>query len=296
MMDSDSKLEGRFEGYSLSPEGLLLFKGNCYIPDFGDLRELVLIEAHKASYSAHLGVKKMHADLKQHYYWPGMKRDIADFVARCLECQRVKAEHQHPAGLLQPHGVPEWKWDTISIDFIIGLPMSVRRHDAIMVVVDRLSKVAHFIPVKSSYNAASVAKVYMEHIVRVHGIPKKIISDRDPVFTSSLWRAMQRELGTQLNFSSAYHPETDGQTERVNQILEDMLRMYIMDRQNKWEEYLHLVEFAYNNGYHSSIGMAPFQALYGRPCRMPLSLDNLEDRTILGPDLLLDLEQQVKRI
>lgn len=100
MMDSGSQLEGHFEGYSLSPEGLLLFKGNCYVPEFGDLRELVLIEAHKAPYSAHLGVKKMHADLKQHYYWPGMKRDIADFMARCLECQRVKAEHQHPTGLL----------------------------------------------------------------------------------------------------------------------------------------------------------------------------------------------------
>ena len=103
----------------------------------------------------------------------------------------------------------------------------------------------------------------MEQVVRLHGIPKKIISDRNPIFTSSLWRSLQRELGTQLNFSSAYHPETDGQTECVNQILEDMLRMYVMDRQNKWEEFLHLVEFSYNNGYHSSIGMAPFQALYG---------------------------------
>ena len=140
-----------------------------------------------------------------------------------------------------------------------------------MVLVDKLTKVAHFIPVRSSYNAAFVARVYMEQVVRLHGIPKKIISDRDPVFTSSLWRSLQRELGTQLNFSSAYHPETDGQTERVNQIMEDMLRMYVMDRQNKWEEFLHLVEFAYNNGYHSSIGMAPFQALYGRPCRTPLS-------------------------
>lgn len=190
ILDSGSLLEGHFEGYSLSPEGLLLFKGNCYVPGFGDLRELVLIEAHKAPYSAHPGVKKMHANLKQHYYWPCMKMDIADFMARCLEWQHVKAEHQHLAGLLQPHGIPEWKWDTISIDFIIGLPMSDHRHDAIMVVVDMLSKVAHFIPVKSSYNAASVAKVYIKHIVKLHGIPKKIISNRDPVFTSSLWRAL----------------------------------------------------------------------------------------------------------
>ena len=141
-----------------------------------------MFEAHKAPYSAHPGVKKIHADLKKHYYWPRMKRDIADFVARCLECQRVKAEHQHPAGLLQPHSIPEWKWDTISIDSITGLPITTRRHDAIMVVVVRFSKVAHFIPVRSSYNAASVAKVYMEQIVKLHGILKKIISDRDLVF------------------------------------------------------------------------------------------------------------------
>lgn len=165
-----------------------------------------------------------------------------------------------------------------------------------MVVVDQFSKVAHFIPVRSSYNAARIAKICMEQVVKLHRIPKKNISDRDPVFTSSLWRSMQQELGTQLNFSSTYHPETNGQIERVNQILEDMLRMYIMDRQNKWEEYLHLVEFTYNNGYHSSIGMTPFKELYGRPCRTPLSWDNLEDRTLLGPEMLQDLEQQVKRI
>ena len=132
-----------------------------------------------------------------------------------------------------------------------------------MVVVDKLTKVAHFIPVRSSYNATFVARVYMEQVVRLHGIPKKIISNRDLVFTSSLWRSLQRELGTQLNFSFSYHTETDGQIECVNHILEDMLRMYVMDRQNRWEEFIHLVEFAYNNGYHSSIGMAPFQALYG---------------------------------
>lgn len=133
----------------------------------------------------------------------------------------------------------------------------------------------------------------MRDIVRLHGIPWKIISDRDPVFTSEFWTSLQHGLGAQLNFSSAYHLETDGQTERVNQVLEDMLRMYVMDRQTFWEDYLYLVEFAYNNGYHSSIGMAPFQALYGRPYHTPLSWDNLEDRVLLGPEMLRDMEQQV---
>ena len=165
-----------------------------------------------------------------------------------------------------------------------------------MVVVDKLTKVAPFIPIRSSYNVAFVAQIYMEQVVRLHGIPKKIILDRDPVFTSSLWRSLQCELGTQLNFSFVYHPETDGQTEHVNQILEDMLRMYVMDRPKKWEEFLHLVEFSYNNVYHSSLSMAPSQALYGQPCRTPLSWDNLEDKILLGPEMLQEMEQQVKQI
>lgn len=191
VIDSGSVLEGHFEGYSMNSEGLLLYRGSVYVPELGDLRNLVMFEAHKTPYSAHLGVKKMHADLNQHYYWPGMKSDIADFVACYLECQRVKAEHQHLAGLLQPHSIPEWKWDTISIGFITGLPISARSHDVIMVVVDRFTKVAHFIPIRSSYNVATIAKIYMEQVVKLHGIPEKIISDRDPVFTSSLWRSIQ---------------------------------------------------------------------------------------------------------
>ena len=157
VIESGSTLEGRYEGYSISTNDLLIYRGRIYIPEVGELRNLVLSEAHKAPYLAHPGVKKMNADLKQQYYWPGMKRDMADFVARCLECQRVKAEHQHPAGLLQSHSVPGWKWDTISIDFIVGLPLSARQHDSIMVVVEKLTKIAHFILVRSLYNATSVA-------------------------------------------------------------------------------------------------------------------------------------------
>ena len=120
VIDIGSILEGCFKGYLMNSVGLLQYRGSVYIPQLGDLRRLVMFEAHKAPYSVHPVVKKMHADLKKHYYWPRMKRDIVDFVARCLECQRVKAEHQHLGGLLQPHSIPEWKWDTILIDFITG--------------------------------------------------------------------------------------------------------------------------------------------------------------------------------
>ena len=152
------------------------------------------------------------------------------------------------------------------MDFVVGLPTTLQRHDCIMVVVDKLTKSAHFIPIKSTFDAPAVVRVFLREVIRLHGVPRKIISDRDPWFSSRFWRSLQQSLGTQLSFSTSYHPETDGQTERVNQVMEDMLRMYVMDQQTQWEKYLPLVEFAYNNSYDSSIGATPYEILYGRPC------------------------------
>ena len=154
------------------------------------------------------------------------------------------------------------------MDFVVGLPLTSHRHNAILVIVDKLTKSAHFIPVRDTYDVTDVAHVFISEVICLHGIPKKIISDRDSRFTSRFWTSLQSALGTQLNLSTTYHPEIDGQTERVNQVMEDILRMYVMDNQTQWEKYLPLVEFAYNNSYHSSIGMPPYKALYGRPCRM----------------------------
>jgi hypothetical protein len=138
--------------------------------------------------------------------------------------------------------------------------------------------------------------VFISEVICLHGLPKKIISDRDSRFTSRFWTSLQSALGTQLNLSTTYHPETDGKTERVNQVMEDMLRMYVMDNQTHWEKYLPLVEFAYNNSFHSSIGMPPYEALYGRPCRTPLSWERLEDRVTVGPELIQEMEEQVIQI
>ena len=149
--------------------------------------------------------------------------------------------------------------------------MSRNKHDIILVVVDKSTKVAHFIAGNLKDDAPMLARRFVHEIFRLNGIPELIISDRDPRMTSRFWQTLNAALGTKLNFSSAYHPETDGQTERVNQVFEDMLRMYCMDQQYKWEEYLPLVEFAYNNTYHASLKMAPFEALYGRKCRTPVS-------------------------
>ena len=166
----------------------------------------------------------MYLDLKEKYWWYGLKKDVAEYVAICDTCQRVKAEHQRPAGLLQPMKIPEWKWEEVGMDFIVGLPRTQRGYDSIWVIVDRLTKVAHFLPVKTTYRGPKLAELYMERIVSLHGVPKKIVSDRGTQFISQFWRTVHSSLGTKLNFSTAYHPQTDGQTKRLNQILEDMLR------------------------------------------------------------------------
>jgi hypothetical protein len=203
-----------------------------------------------------------------------MKKEVVDFIAKCLECQKVKVEHRHPAGLLQPLPIPEWKWEVVTMDFITKLPRTTKQHDSIMVVVDKLTKVAHFIPVKLTHKEINIVDIYMREIARLHGIPKTIVTDRDPKFTSNFWKGLFKGFGTNLNFSMTYHPESDGKTKRVNQVIEDMLRMYVMDKPSKWEDYLHLVEFSYNNGYQASLKMIPFEALYGRKCNTLVSWDN----------------------
>lgn len=225
-----------------------------------------------------------------------MKRDIAEFVACCDVCQRIKAEHQRPAGLLQPLQIPQWKWEEIGMDFITGLPRTKTGYDSVWVIIDRLTKVAHFIPVKTTYKGDKLAELYMARIVCLHGVPKRIVSDRGSQFTSHFWASLHDALGTHLNFSTAYHPQTDGQTERVNQILEDMLRACALEFTVDWERCLPYAEFAYNNSYQSSLKMSPFEALYGRKCRTPLHWSESGEGYIFGPDTLKQAEEKVRLI
>jgi IS30 family transposase len=166
----------------------------------------------------------MYKDLKTRYWWYGMKRDNVEYMSLCDTCQRVKAEHQRSVGLLQPLKILEWKWEEIEIDFIVGLPRTQAGYDLVWVIVDRLTKVAHFILVKTTYLGAKLAELYMSRVVCLHGVPKKIVLDRGSQFTSMFWDKLHESRDTKLNFSSVYHPQTDGQTERTNQILEDMPR------------------------------------------------------------------------
>ncbi|KAG8499252.1 hypothetical protein CXB51_005763 [Gossypium anomalum] len=201
--------------FRIGSDGSLMFKNQICVPKNDELIQKILHEAHNGCLAVHPGSTKMYNDLKKMYWWSGMKRDISEFVSKCLICQQVKAEHQVPSGLLQPIMVPEWKWDRITMDFVLGLPLTPGKKDAIWVIVDRLTKSAHFILVRTDYSLNKLAELYIREIVRLHGIPLSIISNRDPRFTSRFWQKLQEALGTKLNFSTAFHTQTDGQSERV---------------------------------------------------------------------------------
>ncbi|GKB17201.1 putative reverse transcriptase domain-containing protein [Tanacetum coccineum] len=210
-------------------------------------------EAYKSKYCVHPKADKMYYDLRDRYWWPSMKKDIAMYVSKCLTCLKVKAEHQRPSGLLQQPEIPEWKWEGIAMDFVTKLPRTSSGHDIIWVIMDRLTKSAHFLPMHEDYKMDRLARLYLNEIVARHGVPISIISDRDSRFTSRFWQSMQEALGTRLDMSTAYHPQTDGQSERTIQTLEDMLRACVLDFRGSWDVHLPLVEFSYNNSYHSSL-------------------------------------------
>jgi hypothetical protein len=193
----------------------------------------------------------------------------------------VKAKHQRPVGLLQPLQVPNWKWEEIDMDFRVELPRTCDGYDSIWVIVDRLTKVAHFILVKTTYSAAKLVELYISKIVCLHGVPKKIVSDR-----GRFWQKLHESMDTKLNFSLAYHPQIDGQIERTNKILEDMLRACALKHGGRWDKSLPYAEFAYNNSYHSSLKMAPFEALYGRKCRTTLFWNQTRESQLFGPEII----------
>ncbi|GJV75999.1 reverse transcriptase domain-containing protein [Tanacetum coccineum] len=245
----------------------LYFMDRIWVPLIGDVRTIIMDEAHKTKYYVHPGADKMYYDLRDRYWWPGMKRDIATYVSKYLTCSKVKAEHQRPSGLLQQPEIPEWKWDKITMDFITNY--------------------------LEDYSTEKLAKIYVDEIVARHGVHVLIISDRDRRFTSRCWQTMQKALGTRLDMSTAYHPQTDGQSERTIQTLEDMLRACVIDFGGSWDVHLPLAEFSYNNSYHSSIRCAPFEALYGRKCRSPVLWAEIGESSLIGPELVQETTDKV---
>ncbi|KAD6795956.1 hypothetical protein E3N88_06852 [Mikania micrantha] len=284
---------GKQSEFRIDENGVIWCGKRLCVPDNVALRESLLSEAHSSPFSIHPGSTKMYRDLRQHFWWNGMKEDVAKYVSHCLTCQQVKIEHQRASGLLQPLDIPLWKWDDISMDFVTGLPKTFRKNDAIWVIVDRLSKSAHFLPIQQGHSVSKLSEIFTQEIIRLHGTPVSIISDRDPRFTSHFWKGLQSAWGTRLRFSTAFHPQTDGQSERTIQTLEDMLRACALEWTGNWDEYLCLVEFAYNNSWQASIGMAPFELLYGRKCRAPICWDEVGEKTIEGPELVQITNEKV---
>jgi hypothetical protein len=187
---------------------------------------------------------------------------VTEFVKNCAVCQKNKSENVPYPGLLQPLPLPDMAWSHVSMDFIEGLPKSQNK-DVILVVVDRLSKYAHFLSLSHPYTASDIAQLFLDNIFKLHGLPKVILTDRDPIFTSAVWQTMFKAMGVQLHLTSAYHPQTDGQTERVNQCLENFLRCMCFSSPKRWHHWLSLAEWWYNTSYHTSLKTTPFQALYG---------------------------------
>jgi hypothetical protein len=212
------------------------------VPKDFEVRRKIMDEAHCPWYSIHPGTNKMYEDLRKNFWWTRMKWEIAKYVSECDTCQRVKANHLRPARSLQLLSIPEWKWENICMDFIVGLPRTLRGYNSIWVIVDRLTKSAHFIPISTTNRVRQYAELYISHIIRYHGIPKTIISDRGSFFVARFWKQLRECLGTHFLRSLAYHPQTGGQNEWVNQIIEDMLCACVLTDGPKWDKHLPLAE------------------------------------------------------
>ncbi|GKB93314.1 putative reverse transcriptase domain-containing protein [Tanacetum coccineum] len=298
MLIENAKFPEAIRTEKLEPrtDGTLCLNGRSWLPCYGDLRTVIMHESHKSKYSIHPGSEKMYQDVKKLYWWPNMKADIATYVSKCLTCAKVKAEHQRQSGLLVQPEIPQWKWDNITMDFVTKLPKSSQGYDTIWVIVDRLTKSAIFIPMKETDPLEKLARMYLKEVVTRHGIPVSIICDRDPRFASNFWRSLQKALGTSLDMSTAYHPQTDGQSERTIQTLEDMLRACVIDFGNGWVKHLPLVEFSYNNSYHASIKAAPFEALYGRKCRSPVCWAEVGEVQLTGPEIVQETTEKIIQV
>lgn len=268
----DEKLSGIIQKLKDDPDsvpkfewiqGKLLYKRRLVLSKTSSLIPSVLHTFYDSVLGGHSGFLRTYKRLIGELYWEGMKGDVKKYVAECLVCQQNKTLAMSPAGLLQPLEVPERIWEEITMDFVEGLPRS-KGLDTILLVVDRLSKAAHFMCLKHPFTAKEVADVFVREVVRLHGFPKSIVSDRDKIFLSNFWSELFRLQGTKLCRSTAYHPQSDGQSEVVNKGVEFYLHCFCSEQPKKWSQWISWAEYWYNTTYNSSIGMTPFQVVYGR--------------------------------
>ncbi|MCH81226.1 retrotransposon protein [Trifolium medium] len=283
----DQDQSENYKDYSMK-EGLLLWKDKLLIPNNSDIIKHILNEFHTSHIGGHAGVTRTMARIRAQFYWKNMREDIKKYVQHCVICQQAKSINSVPAGLLQPLPIPNQVWEDVAMDFITGLPNSFG-FSVIMVVIDRLTKYSHFVAQKADYSSKTVAEAFMTNIAKLHGIPKSIVSDRDKVFTSTFWQHLFKLQGTSLNMSTAYHPQTDGQSEALNKCLEMYLRCFTFQNPKGWYKLLPMAEYWYNTAYHTSAGMTPFKALYGREAP---GLIRYETQTSDPPDVRDQLMQR----
>jgi hypothetical protein len=248
-------------GYTLQ-DGIIWRASQIWIGHNSALQTKLIATFHSSALDGHSGTKATYNRLKSQFIWRGMKHSVQEHIKQCIVCQQAKFMTSHLAGPLQPLPIPEGVWMDLSMDFIEGLPKS-QGFNVIVVVVDRLTKYAHFIPAKHPYTTSNIAKLFMDNLVKLHGLPNTIVSDRDTIFVSTFWKHLFKLYKVKLLLSTAYHPQTDGQTKRVNQCLEIYLRCAVQDAPTTWKSWLSLAKLWYNSSYHSSIGCSPFKALYG---------------------------------
>jgi hypothetical protein len=266
------------QGYSMQ-DGIIRFKGRVWLGSNKDAHTAVMLALHNSGLGGHSGVLATYQRIKQSFTWPGLKKDVVQYVAACQICQQAKSEHVKLPGRLQPLPIPPSAWHTVSLDFIEGLPTS-NKYNTILVVIDKFTKFAHFLPLRHPYTAASIAQIFVDNVYKNHGLPEVIISDRDKIFISKFWQQLFRLADTTLNLSSSYHPQTDGQTERLNQCLETYLRCLVHAKPEQWAKWLPQAEYWYNTTHHSALGKSPFEVLYGRkPRHFATQLESLPGKT-----------------
>jgi hypothetical protein len=223
----------------------------------------------------HFGRDKTLALVQENFFWPKLAHDVECFMKSCKTFQIAKS-HSENTGLYTPLPIPKAPWEDINLDFVLGLPRTQRNNDSIMVVVDQFSKMAYFVPCNKTADASHIADLYFREIVKLHGVPKTITSDQDLKFISHFWRTLWRKLGTRLQFSSSYHPQTDGQTEVVNRSLGNLLRSFVGKNIRQWDLLLAQAEFAYNRSPSQTTGHSPFESMYGLNLIGPLELAPLQ--------------------
>lgn len=233
------------------------YQGRICIGNKKEMHEIIMTALHNSPLGGYSGIHGTYQRIKSNFYWMGMKKSVEEFVKTCDTYQRNKDEHVQYPGLLNPIPIPQQSWSHITMDFIDGLPKSDGK-SVILTVVDRFSKYGHFIAMSHPYTAEGVAKVFLDQIYKIYGMPQSIVSDRDKIFTSNFWRQFFKIAGVSLDTSTAYHPQTDGQSERLNQCVEGYLRCMVQGKPKHWSRWLFLAEFWYNSNFHTGIKMTPF--------------------------------------